>query len=310
MRKAILLVVLIAAVVAVFVFAYRRSGDGSKAIAEVRQDAPVTPKEEPGMPSSASDKTGRQKPASGPVEDGKLKSTLARYRDKKSPCMLAMESAADQDKYFFLLFFSLDDERTQAVRKDFRIAMEHIRDMAEFAEIDITDGAETILVNRYKVRRSPMPLVLAVAPNGAVTGSFQKQFDVQQLETALVSPAVEKSLKALQDRKLVMVCVQNGSTGSNESAMRGVLDLKEVPGYGPSTEIVIVDPADAEEEEFLNSLDVDPDTPEAITVCLVPPGMAVARFEGATDKDAIVAALMSAKSGCGPGGCGPSGCGK
>jgi hypothetical protein len=48
----------------------------------------------------------------------------------------------------------------------------------------------------------------------------------------------------------------------------------------------------------------------AVTAFLAPPGVVIAEFEGATQKDQLVSALLQANSACGPGGsCGPSGCG-
>ena len=121
--------------------------------------------------------------------------------------------------------------------------------------------------------------------------------------------AEEKALKALQERRLVLVSIQNGSTASNDAAMKGVHDFKADPNYGPSTELVAIDPADPAEAGFLKLLQVAPQTKEAVTVCLRPPGQAIARFSGGTDKDMIVAAV-SAGGGCGPNGCGPGGCGE
>ena len=62
-----------------------------------------------------------------------------------------------------------------------------------------------------------MPLVLAVAPNGAVTGGFPTTFEKQQLVDAIATPSTQKCLKALQDGKLVFLCVQNGETKSNDA---------------------------------------------------------------------------------------------
>ena len=54
---------------------------------------------------------------------------------------------------------------------------------------------------------------------------------------------------------------------------------------------------------------IDPQTEEAVTVFLVPPGSAVAEYKGATDKAELVSTLQKASSGCCPGGsCGPGGC--
>lgn len=154
-----------------------------------------------------------------------------------------------------------------------------------------------------------MPLILAVAPNGAITGGFPPGFEEKQLLDAFASPGEEKSLKALQDRRLVLVSIQNGRTSSNDAAMKGVRDFKADPNYGPSTELVTIDPSDPAETGFLRALQVTPETAEAVTVCLVPPGRAIARFSGGTEKEAIVAAL-STGGGCGPNGCGPGGCGQ
>ncbi len=235
--------------------------------------------------------------------EDEVASAGARRRGAKSPCMISMQNAANEGKYFFIFFHSSDDDQTQAMKKVFRSTMNSLAGEAVGAEVRISDPAEVVL-------GAPMPLVLAIAPNGAITGGSPTQFTGDQLQNAIVSPCTEKSLKALQDRKLVFVCVQNAATKSNDAAMAGVDSMRTDPGYSSSTEVVMLDPARPEESKFLADLQVDPYTKEAVTVCLVPPGTAVATFTGATGKEAIITALVSSKSGCGPGGCGPAGCGK
>jgi len=220
-----------------------------------------------------------------------------------------IESAAAADKYAFIFFYADESEQTKAARVAFGKIMSRIAEEAVNLEIDTTDPAELPIVNRFNVRGAPMPLVLAVAPNGAITGGFPQKFDEAQLLGAFASPGEEKSLKALQERRLVLVSIQNGSTASNDAAMKGVQDFKADPDFAPSTVMVTVDPADPAEAGFLKALQVAPQTREAITVCLAPPGLAVARFSGGTEKEMIVTAFSTA-GGCGPNGCGPSGCGK
>ncbi len=211
-------------------------------------------------------------------------------------------------KYTFIFFYSDESEQTESARTSFHKTVSRVAEQAVPLEIDTTEPAERPIVDRFNVSRAPMPLVLAVAPNGAITGGFPQQFDEKKLLKAFVSPCTERSLKALQDSRVVLVCIQNASTTSNDVAMKGVQDVKADPGFGPSMEIVAVDPANPAESEFLAALKVDPQTNEAITVCLVPPGNTVAKFEGATDKKTIIAALTSSTN-CGPSGCGPKGCG-
>ena len=79
--------------------------------------------------------------------------------------------------------------------------------------------------------------------------------------------------------------------------------------FASATEVVTLDPSDKREASFLTDLKVAPDTTEAVTVFVVPPGQAVARVEGATNKESLVEVLSKAGTSCGPEGCGPDGCG-
>ncbi|HUT13547.1 MAG TPA: hypothetical protein VMY42_23870 [Thermoguttaceae bacterium] len=174
-------------------------------------------------------------------------------------------------------------------------------------EVNITDASEKTLVDEFGLDYAPMPLILALAPNGAVTGGFPKQVETQQLLEAFASPCMEKCMKRLQENKLVFLCVQNASTASSDAAMEGVRRFKADARFAQATEIVMLDPADAAEARFLEDLQVDPGTKEAVTVFLAPGG-ALAMYEGPTDKDELVATLQKASSACGPGSCGPGGC--
>lgn len=224
-----------------------------------------------------------------------------------SPAATAISEAAQANKFIFMFFYRAEDEATQAARTAFDAAMEKLADRANAAAVNITDPQERALVAKYQLTRSPMPLVLALAPTGAVTRSFPVRFTEEQLETAFVSPGMQKCLKALQDRKMTFLCVQNGTTQHNAKAMQGVRDFTADPQYAKTTEIITIDPTDAAEEGLLKQFKVDPRTEEAITVFLAPPGTTVATYTGETKKDVLVAAAKTAAKGCDPksGCCGP-----
>src|SRR3972149_3549031 len=61
---------------------------------------------------------------------------------------------------------------------------------------------------------APMPLVLCLAPNGAITGAFTKQFTQDAVDKALVTPAMTAYMKALQDDKIVVVHVKPAANAS------------------------------------------------------------------------------------------------
>ncbi len=225
--------------------------------------------------------------------------------------MAALERAAKADKYLFVFFWKANDRQSKAMYPLFTEAMGKMTDRADAVPINLAIRTEKPIVDKFDVSRSPMPLVLAVAPNGAVTRGFPRKFDEKQLQEAFVSPCTEKCLLAMQQSKLVVLCVQNEKTQFSQAALKGARDFKADVRFAKATEILTINPTDRTEAAFLTDLKVSPKTPTAVTVVLAPPGSPVATFTGAVTKDQIVAKVSAAKSGpcadgkCGPGGCGP-----
>ena len=222
----------------------------------------------------------------------------------------AMQQAAAAEKYLFVFFWKDQNPQTDAAWQGFQAATANAGQWANVVSVGINDPAEKPLVDRYGLTRAPMPLVMSFAPNGAVTKAFPGKVDEQQLQTALVSPGYAQCLKSLQERKLVLLCVQHVQPQARTVLPRGVVDFKSDPNYATSTEIVPLNADDAAEASFLKELKVDSRTPGPVTLLMAPPGTVVGKFDGAVTKKEIVAKLATAQSSCCPGGqCGPGGCG-
>ncbi len=232
---------------------------------------------------------------------------ITRPADKTS--VNARQLPKAKKKYRFYFFYQTEDDQTQKMRKVYDDAMKKKAQRAESVVVNITDPSKKTVVDKFDVSRAPMPLVLVLASNGAIIGGFPNKFEEKQLLEAFVSPGMEKCLKALQERKLVFLCIQNEKTKQNDVAMLGVRNFKADARYGQATEIITLNPNNAAEVKFLKSLQINPNTDEALTAFIAPPGTIIAKFKGATDKDKLIAALTAAASSCGPSGCGPSGCG-
>jgi len=218
--------------------------------------------------------------------------------------MAAMERAVEEDKYLFIFFYKVEDELTQSRRTVFDEVMKKVADRANSVAIDTTDLAEEAIVAKFNVSRTPMPLVLALAPTGAVTKGFPAEFDEAQLLNAFTSPGSAKCLAALQAGKLVFLCLQNEKTKLNGEAMRGVQDFKKDAKYCEATTVITLDPSDPGEAEFLNNLKADLQSDSAVTLFMAPTGAVIARFDGGTEKDGLVKTLestLSKSGGCGPG---------
>lgn len=220
----------------------------------------------------------------------------------------ALRTAADAGKYLFAFFWKEENEQTRSMRKVFDEATPKVKDRANAVVVKITDETEKPWVEKFKLMHAPMPLVLAIAPNGAIMGGFPKEFTEEALLNAFGSPCTEKCMKKMQDGKLVLLCIQNESTALRNEAMKGVKEFAADERYASATEIIMLDPADAKEKSFLDDLKIDPKTTQAVTAFMAPPGSIIAAFEGATDKEGLISALQKASTGCGPEGCGPGGC--
>jgi hypothetical protein len=224
--------------------------------------------------------------------------------------MAALQQAADADKYLFVFFWTEKSQQTDAMWDVLQSAMTKVADRAESVAVNVTDPAEKPLVDKFGARGAPMPLVLAIAPTGAATRAFPKKLEEAQLQQAFVSPCAAQCMRAIQDRHLLLICVQNGNTQFNDEARQGVETFKADPQYAKVTDIVVLNPADQAEQQFLKALQVNPQTSTAVTLLVTPPGAPVGSFEGPVTKEEIVAKLAAAQSSACPGGkCGPGGCG-
>ena len=225
----------------------------------------------------------------------------------KSRGLAAIESAAKAEKYLFLFCYTSNDEQTKKMNALFDTVTKKVRKRASSIEINVADPAEDPIVKRFNLKGAPSPVVLVLAPNGALTGGFAGEFDEKQLTEAFATPCAETCLKALQGGKLVLLCIQNTSSGSKDAALKGVTDFKADARFSQVTQIVMLDPTDVAESRFLKQLQVDPGSGVAIMLLLTPPGTVLGKFTGATDKARFVTALSSASSGCCPSGS-QSGC--
>jgi len=253
----------------------------------------------------ASPAAGQQRVARVPSTTGEAAPSVA------SPGQAALERAAAAKKILFIFFWKEKTPQTEKALGVWQTAMTNMADVADSVAIQTANPAEKKIVERFAVSRSPMPMVLAVAPCGAVTKAVTGTFDEKKLRAAIVSPGTQLCLKALQDRKLVLLCVGNQTAEQGQNLVpKGVQEFQADQRYSKATEVVLVSASDANEATLLKEFQVDPRAQQAAVVFLAPPGSLVGKFNGNPTKEQLVAKLTAAQSSCCPGGqCGPNGCG-
>jgi len=220
----------------------------------------------------------------------------------------SFEASWKADHYVLAFFYSEMNDIVKEKKAGFETMAAGLKDKADVHFVDIKDPKQSDVVTLYKVDRAPMPIVLVVAPNGAITGGFPRDFTEESIQNAIVGPLTTQCLKAIQDGKFVFVCVQGDDAKANASAMKGVTDFKNDILYNTQTEVVIFKGTGPSEQRMMKSLGFDEKSAEPMTAFLAPPGAIIGKFTGATDKGTLIAALTSRQKG--GGGCCPGGSGK
>lgn len=219
----------------------------------------------------------------------------------------ALKSAEVADKHLFIFFYNNPSDQTTLCEKTFDQAMVKIGSKARSIKINAASPLEKEIVNKFNLKRSPMPFILVLAPNGAIIGGYNSMVTDQQLQDSFSSLGMAHCLKAMQNRKLVILCLQNDQTKENKAALLGVEEFKADNRYGKDVEIVIINPSDPQELKFIKQLGLDEKSSQAVTLLIAPSGETISQYKGATKKEEIIKDIQKAVSGCGPSGCCPGG---
>lgn len=216
---------------------------------------------------------------------------------------VALRDAAKQNKHVFALFVRNGDANGAKMKRVFTEARRTLGSRALFRVADVGDRSESAFVQKYGIDRAPLPLTIVFAPNGAIVRAFPgKVTTTAELSKAFASPAFADVMKAMQDRKLVLLCAQGKGTRHNSeslAAARGVAKDKRAAGV---VTVVRAAPEDAANANLLKPLKADSSLKEATVYILVPPSVIAGKVEGATTKEAVWAALVKGVSACQSGG--------
>lgn len=206
-----------------------------------------------------------------------------------------VSSEAVESKYTFIVFYKQNDATTQAMTAALKgeVAQRQQQATAKFVQVD--DPAQKALVAQYDVSRAPLPLLVAVAPNGAMTGMFPKKFPAQGFDGVFVTPTMMVTMKALQEGKLVLVTVGGSVPAPTPVA---VTAFQADPHFSERLMTVSMAAADPQEAKFIAQMKIADTVLETQTVLLAPPGVLVGKFNATASKEVVAAALAKAGKCC------------
>lgn len=207
-----------------------------------------------------------------------------------------LQQAQQAGQFTFIVFYKDNSPQTQ---KMLQTVQQSLSDQSERATLTTASMATTqgqTLAEQFQVSRAPMPMTVAVAPNGAITGLFPRQVAKANIDAAIVPPVMMQCMKELQDQKLVFVCL----TKSEQAAVpAGVRALQLDPMFKDRMTLIGLNVEDATEARLMQQLKVDAGVVQGPYAALIaPPGVLVGHFTATSTADQIAAAIHKAGKCC------------
>ena len=212
-----------------------------------------------------------------------------------SKAQAAINQASKEGKYTFLFFFKQNDAATNTMTATVKEALTGKSEQAVVTYVQVGDPAEQALIGKYDVSRAPMPMLVSLAPNGAMTGMFAQKVTAERLGDAFVTPTMMFAMKNLQENKLVLVTVQGSAKAPAPVAIK---DFQSDPHFKDRIVTIGMTAADPLEAKLVGQLQIDPKTKVTHTALLAPPGVMIGKFDAVASKDEIAAALAKAGKCC------------
>ena len=146
---------------------------------------------------------------------------------KASAADVAIKQAAAANRYIFITVFKAGDPAGKTMLAAVQSGRAKLSQPSDFVSVDFDAPANRALLKRYDLDRAPLPITIALAPNGALTASFPKAIKgASALSAAFVSTGQSDVLKVLQSAKLAAVCLQNPNTKHNKESLTAAQGLR------------------------------------------------------------------------------------
>ena len=206
-----------------------------------------------------------------------------------------LDRNAIENLFTFVVFYKDESTATSEMLEIVRHTFAK-RPECSVVSASVREASEKVLIERLGIGRAPMPLTVAIAPNGAVTGVFTRTLTAENLEAAVVTPTMAKCMKSLQGQKLVFVIP------SHDEKVRvpaGVQALLKDPAFRDRIVLNSVRLDDPAETRLFKQMKLESNKVDGpYAVLIAPPGVLVGHFDAASTSDVIAAAIHKSGQCC------------
>lgn len=208
----------------------------------------------------------------------------------------SLKAAGSEGKFTFIVFSKEDNAASRDMLGVVETGVAERHEQAVVVTARANDPAEQPLIEHFGIGRAPMPLTVAVAPNGAITGVFAKTISDEHISTAIVTPTMMKCMKSLQNKQLVFVLV---SASDKAAVPVGIKTLQSDPQFKDRFAFAAMRVDDPAEMRFISQMKIDPLRVEGpYAVLIAPPGVMVGHFDSTSTPAQIAAAIHKSGQCC------------
>jgi hypothetical protein len=212
----------------------------------------------------------------------------------------AIEEASKAGQYLFLTFYEANDAQLSAMTKTVEDFKKSNTKKIILYSAKVSDPANKEITSKFGIQNGQTPLLLVIAPNGAVSGGYPGVVTSEQLNQSIShSELMLNVIKSLQEQKVTLVALQNGATKFNTESWKGVQEFSNDSTLKKLTTAIKADPATSGCQEFLKQCQLISPLTQATVVVLLPPGRIGKIFTGQTTKADILKSLQSCTPGSG-----------
>jgi hypothetical protein len=216
-----------------------------------------------------------------------------------------LDKSLKSGKSTYMIVFDKAATGTDVIIKTTEEARKKVKN-TNIVKLDRDDKANADLVSKYRLAGATLPLVLTIAPNGAVAGGLAaSDVTTDKLISSLPSKNQADVLLGFENGKAAFVIC--GKKNAKDKTALITECNSAITSLGNKANQVFVDLDSKEETNFITLL--NPDKTKTSVLVFNGKGQYTGTFEASVKSDELVKSVNKKIGGCCPGGSG-SGCGK
>ena len=209
-----------------------------------------------------------------------------------------LKMAATKGQFAFVLVTDGTINDVSSAKSVIQRAVKEVKNSV-MVELNRSDKDNADLVTQYRLSTIPVPMILAISPNGAISGGIPADKATADILIKMVpSPKKAEIIKALSEGNAVFITAYRKNMKSVETVNSACgVACQQMAGKSVQVKVNMDDPA---ETGFLTEMKVNMASTEPVTLVANAQGQIAGTYMGAVQVSDLVTAATKKAGGCCP----------